>query len=157
VPELPSGSVTFLFTDIEGSTPLAERLGDGFGGLLVDHRILIRAAVAEAGGVEVDCRADEFFGAFTDAEEAVKAALSAQRAFQLHQWPDELQLGVRNGYPHRKADSRRGAISELTSTAPIASAPPRAVARCSCPVRPRSRSRIRVSMGWTSAIWANTS
>src|SRR5690349_13439758 len=95
--ELPSGTVTFLFTDIEGSTPLAERLGDRYGQLLVDHRSLVRAAVAEAGGVEVDCRADEFFAAFTDAAEAVKAALAAQRAFQLHQWPNELRLGVRMG------------------------------------------------------------
>jgi class 3 adenylate cyclase len=95
--ELPSGTVTFLFTDLEGSTPLAERLGDRYGQLLVDHRSLVRAAVAEAGGVEVDCRADEFFGAFTDAAEAVKAALAAQRAFQLHQWPNEVRLGVRMG------------------------------------------------------------
>jgi class 3 adenylate cyclase len=76
--ELPSGTVTFLFTDIEGSTPLAERLGDRYGQLLVDHRSLVRAAVAEAGGVEVDCRADEFFAAFADAAEAVKAALVAE-------------------------------------------------------------------------------
>jgi class 3 adenylate cyclase len=97
VPELPSGSVTFLLTDIEGSTSLVQTLGDRYGRLLADHRNLLRAAVEEAGGVEVDCRADEFFGAFTDAQEAVKAALSAQRAFQVHQWPGGLQLGVRMG------------------------------------------------------------
>ena len=97
MPELPSGTVTFLFTDIEGSTSLVRRLGDRYGLLLGDHRRLLRAAVEETGGIEVDCRADEFFGAFTDAQDAVKAALSAQRAFRLHEWPDELQLGVRMG------------------------------------------------------------
>ncbi len=97
MPELPSGTVTFLFTDIESSTSLVESLGDRYGLLLRDHRRLLRAAVGEAGGVEVDCRADEFFGAFTDARDAVEAALSAQRAFGLHRWPGELQPAVRMG------------------------------------------------------------
>jgi class 3 adenylate cyclase len=97
VPELPSGTVTFLLTDIEGSTSLVQRLGDRYGRLLGDHRRLLRAAVEEADGVEVDCRADEFFGAFADAKDAVRAAVSAERALQLHKWPDELQLAVRIG------------------------------------------------------------
>ena len=97
VPDLPSGTVTFLFTDIEESTSLVQRLGDRYGLLLSDHRRLLRAAVEEAGGVEVDCRADEFFGAFADVKDAVRAAVSAERALQLHQWPDELQLAVRIG------------------------------------------------------------
>jgi class 3 adenylate cyclase len=155
--ELPSGTVTFLFTDIEGSTPLAERLGDRYGQLLVDHRSLVRAAVAEAGGVEVDCRADEFFAAFADAAEAVKAALAAQRAFQLHQWPNELRLGVRMGIHTGEPTLAEEGYFGVDVHRPIASAPRRAVPRCSCPVRPRSRSRIRVSTGSTSGIWANTS
>ena len=95
--ELPSGTVTFLFTDIEGSTLLLQRLGDLYGRMLGDHRRLLRIAVEGAAGVEVDCRADEFFGAFADAHDAVRAAVSAQRALKLHQWPGELQPAVRMG------------------------------------------------------------
>ncbi len=97
MPELPSGTVTFLFTDIEGSTSLVQRLGDRYGRMLDDHRRLLRIAVEGAAGVEVDCRADEFFGAFADARDAVRAAVSAQRALKLHQWPGELQPAVRMG------------------------------------------------------------
>ena len=95
--ELPSGTVTFLFTDIEGSTSLVQRLGEGYGRLLGDHRRLLRAAVEEAGGVEVDCRGEEFFGAFADAQAAVGAAVSAQRALNAHRWPGDLRPAVRMG------------------------------------------------------------
>ena len=64
VAELPSGTVTLLFADVEGSTRLVQQLGDGYGAVLDEHRRLLRRAVAEAGGVEVDCRADELFAAF---------------------------------------------------------------------------------------------
>lgn len=97
MPELPRGTVTFLFSDIEGSTSLVQKLGDGYGRLLGDHRQLLRVAVEDAGGVEVDCRADEFFGGFSGAQDAVRAAVSAQRALGLHQWPGELQPAVRMG------------------------------------------------------------
>jgi class 3 adenylate cyclase len=97
MPDLPSGTVTFLFTDIEGSTSLVQKLGDGYGRLLGDHRHLLRVAVQDAGGVEVDCRADEFFGGFSGAQDAVRAAVSAQRALGLHQWPGEVQPAVRMG------------------------------------------------------------
>jgi class 3 adenylate cyclase len=97
MPDLPRGTVTFLFTDIEGSTSLVQRLGDGYGRLLGDHRHLLRVAVEDAGGVEVDCRADEFFGGFSGAQDAVRAAVSAQRALKLHRWPDGLQPAVRMG------------------------------------------------------------
>jgi class 3 adenylate cyclase len=95
--ELPRGTVTFLFTDIEGSTSLVQRLGDRYGRLLDDHRRLLRATVEEAGGAEVDCRADEFFGGFASAQAAVGAAVSAQRAFNAHQWPGNLRPAVRMG------------------------------------------------------------
>jgi DNA-binding NarL/FixJ family response regulator/class 3 adenylate cyclase len=77
---LPRGTVTFLFTDIEGSTQLVSRLGDDYLGLLADHRGAIREAVTAEGGTEVDARGDEVFAAFPDARGAVQAALRAQQA-----------------------------------------------------------------------------
>ena len=71
MPELPSGTVTFLFTDIEGSTRLLEELGEGYGEALTAHRAALRDAFAAHGGVEVDNQGDAFFFAFPDAREAV--------------------------------------------------------------------------------------
>ncbi len=76
--EPPSGTVTLLFTDVEGSTRLTQALGDGYGGVLAELRQLLRTAVAEAGGHEVDCRADELFASFQRAKDAVAAAAAAQ-------------------------------------------------------------------------------
>jgi DNA-binding NarL/FixJ family response regulator/class 3 adenylate cyclase len=76
---LPRGTVTFLFTDIENSTGLLARLGDDYGPLVARHRAVVRAAVEEAGGAEVDSRGDELFAVFPDARAAVAAALAAQR------------------------------------------------------------------------------
>jgi DNA-binding NarL/FixJ family response regulator/class 3 adenylate cyclase len=94
---LPRGEVTFLFTDIEGSTALARRLGARFGDLLEEHRRLIRDAIAQAGGHEVDCRADEFFAAFADTPAALVAAVGAQRALLGHPWPEGASPRVRMG------------------------------------------------------------
>jgi DNA-binding NarL/FixJ family response regulator/class 3 adenylate cyclase len=97
---LPTGVVTFLFADLEGSTRLARGLGDGYTALLDDARTLIRAAVTDAGGHEVDCHGDEFFAVFADAAGAVAAALSLQRAFQAHPWPDpavRVRTGIHTG------------------------------------------------------------
>jgi DNA-binding NarL/FixJ family response regulator/class 3 adenylate cyclase len=76
---LPRGIVTFLFTDIEGSTQLVSRLGDDYLRVLADHRGALREAVAVENGIEVDARGDEMFVVFPDAGEAVAAALRAQR------------------------------------------------------------------------------
>ena len=65
MPDLPSGTVTFLFADVEGSTRLMQELGDGYGPLLGELRQLLRGAMTEAGGHEVDCRADELFAVFS--------------------------------------------------------------------------------------------
>jgi class 3 adenylate cyclase/CheY-like chemotaxis protein len=97
MPELPTGTVTFLFTDLEGSTGLALRLGDRWQGILMDHRRLVRSAISESEGAEIDVRGDEFFVAFDDAAAAAEAAVSAQRGIAAHPWPEEAELRVRMG------------------------------------------------------------
>ena len=94
---LPTGTVTLLFTDIESSTRLVQELGDTYSQLLSDHRRLVRDAVADAGGREVDCRADEFFVAFAEPEGALAAALAAQRALAAAPWPEAATVRVRMG------------------------------------------------------------
>ena len=96
--ELPVGTVTFLFTDIEGSTQLLKRLGgDRYGEALVDHQTILRAAFAEHGGHEIDTQGDSFFVAFRRAKDAVAAAITCQRRLAEHAWPDGTELRVRMG------------------------------------------------------------
>jgi class 3 adenylate cyclase len=95
--KLPRGHVTFLLADIEGSTGHLQRLGDGYGPLLVQLRRLIRAAVRKPGGREVDARGDEYFAVFERAGGAVEAAIAIQRAILDHAWPDRAELRVRIG------------------------------------------------------------
>jgi class 3 adenylate cyclase len=95
--ELPAGTVTFLFTDIEGSTEHLGRLGEAYGPALVEHRRILRTAVAGRHGVVIDSRADEFFAAFREGPQAVAAAIDAQREFAVHPWPDGSPLKVRMG------------------------------------------------------------
>ena len=87
MPALPTGTVTFLFSDIEGSTPLLQHLGDRYADVLADHRRLLRAAFQAAGGHEVDTAGDGFFVAFHRATDAAAAAVAAQRAMATHPWP----------------------------------------------------------------------
>jgi DNA-binding NarL/FixJ family response regulator/class 3 adenylate cyclase len=94
---LPSGNVTFLFTDIEGSTGLARSLGVEFPEVLETHRRLIRTAVEKRGGHEVDARADELFAAFAETDAAVGAAVAAQHALAQHDWPQDRAPRVRMG------------------------------------------------------------
>jgi DNA-binding NarL/FixJ family response regulator/class 3 adenylate cyclase len=101
---LPRGEVTFLFTDIEGSTVLARRLGAGYGDLLDEHRRLIREAIGAAGGHIVDCRADEFFAAFAETPSALAAAVVAQRSLLGHGWPDGAAPRVRMGIHAGRAE-----------------------------------------------------
>ena len=94
--ELPTGTVTFLFSDIEGSTRLLHELGPaGFEGALAEHRRLLRAAFAAHGGVEVDTQGDAFFVAFPTAREAVAAADEARAA--LEAGPVRVRIGVHTG------------------------------------------------------------
>ena len=95
--KLPRGTVTFLLSDIEGSTRLLRQLGDAYGGILRDVRALIRSSVRGAAGHEVDCRADEFFAAFADPAGALDAALAIQRSLRKREWPDGVDVRVRIG------------------------------------------------------------
>jgi DNA-binding NarL/FixJ family response regulator/class 3 adenylate cyclase len=91
-------SLTFLFSDVEDSTGLAERLGGSYPALLAEARVLLRRAVADAGGREVDCRGDELFCVFDDSRDAAAAALAAQRAFATASWPAGERVRVRIGF-----------------------------------------------------------
>lgn len=94
---LPGGTVTFLFTDIEGSTRLAARLGERYVDVLADHERLLRDAFAASGGREIDTQGDAFFVVFPRAKDAVAAALAGQRALAGHRWPDGMSVRVRMG------------------------------------------------------------
>jgi WD40 repeat protein/class 3 adenylate cyclase len=95
--DLPAGTVTFLFTDIEGSTRLLQELGERYAEVLADHRRLLRAAFAQYSGREVDTQGDSFFVAFGEAGDAVGAAAAAQRALAAHVWPGGVDVRVRMG------------------------------------------------------------
>ncbi|HEV2238574.1 MAG TPA: adenylate/guanylate cyclase domain-containing protein, partial [Ktedonobacterales bacterium] len=95
--QLPTGTVTFLFSDIEGSTRLLQLLGADYAHLLGQHQALLRAAVAAHAGAEVDTQGDAFFVAFATAPDAVAAAADATRALALHHWPQDARLQVRMG------------------------------------------------------------
>ena len=93
---LPTGTVTFVMTDIEGSTRLLQVLGDRYPQLLADHHRLLRDAFGSA-GVEVGSEGDALFYGFADAPSAVRAALDAQRRLAGQQWPDDAVVRVRMG------------------------------------------------------------
>jgi peptide/nickel transport system substrate-binding protein len=95
--ELPGGTVTFLFTDIEGSTRLERELRERYGEVLADHRQLLREAFARYGGREIDTQGDSFFFVFSRARDAVAAAVAGQRALAEHTWPEGHQVRVRIG------------------------------------------------------------
>jgi class 3 adenylate cyclase/DNA-binding CsgD family transcriptional regulator len=94
---LPTGTVTMLFTDIEGSTRLLKQLGERYGELLADHRRLLREAFAGHDGHEIGTEGDSFFVTFARARDAVEAAVAGQRALAAHTWPDGLECRVRMG------------------------------------------------------------
>jgi class 3 adenylate cyclase len=95
---LPSGTVTFLFTDVEGSTELLKRLGrDRYESVLAEQAGVVRAAVAAYGGRVVDTQGDSLFCAFRSAREGVSAAIEAQRELGLHEWPEQVRVRVRMG------------------------------------------------------------
>jgi class 3 adenylate cyclase len=95
--ELPTGTVTFVFTDIEGSTQLLKRLGKSYGDVVAEHRKILRTAVREHGGEEVDTQGDSFLFAFPRAEEAAATAIDCQQALAAQKWPAGSSLRVRMG------------------------------------------------------------
>jgi class 3 adenylate cyclase len=105
VPQLPGGTVTFAFTDIEGSTRLLQELGDEvYATVSADHRRIVRAAFGEQGGTEIDTQGDAFFYSFARSRDAATAAVDAQRALRRHPWPDgkevRVRMGLHTGEPH---------------------------------------------------------
>src|SRR5215469_2633717 len=111
--ELPSGAVTFLFSDIEGSTRLVKALRERYVHILAEHRSLVRAAIARHGGHEVDTQGDAFFVAFTNAKQAVLCALEVQRALAGHEWPSGASVRVRMGIHTGHAVPVEGAYTGL--------------------------------------------
>jgi class 3 adenylate cyclase len=95
-PVLPSGFVTMLMTDIEGSTALVRQLGDGYRALIDEVWELLRRTVADNGGHEVEARADEFFAVFEAPAGAVGAAVAMQRELLARTWDDDLDVKVRD-------------------------------------------------------------
>ena len=103
--QLPGGTVTFVFTDIEGSTRLLQELGnEAYGRVSGDHRRLVRETFGARGGTEIDTQGDAFFFSFPRARDAVAAAVDAQRALHDHEWPDgkelRVRMGLHTGEPH---------------------------------------------------------
>ena len=95
MPELPTGNVTLLFSDVEGLTGLLKRLEDGWPAVLERQRALLRDAVQGAAGVVVDCQGDALFAAFGSARAGVDAAVSAQTGLAREAWPDGAAVRVR--------------------------------------------------------------
>jgi class 3 adenylate cyclase len=109
---LPSGFVTMLMTDIEGSTSLVRRLREGYRELLDDVCVVLRQAVEDAGGHEIEARADEFFAVFASPRPAIDAAIAAQLALRDRR-PAEgsevrLRIGIHSGYPTSAEDNYIG-------------------------------------------------
>src|SRR3989442_2689780 len=97
MPDLPTGTVTLLFTDIEGSTRLLNELGNQYPDVLAEHRRLLREAFSSHHGIEVDTQGDAFFYVFASAKEALSAAAEAQSALSGSQV--RIRIGIHTGEP----------------------------------------------------------
>ncbi len=114
---LPTGSVTFVMTDIEGSTRLAERLGDGYADVLRKVRSTIRATAKPHGGKRVDAHGDEYLSVFERPDAALGAAVDLQRALDERSWPDEVECRVRVGiHTGRPTLTENGYVGVALST-----------------------------------------
>ena len=110
--ELPTGTVTMLFSDIEGSTALLSRLGDRYGAALSAQRAMLRDAIGSCGGHELGTEGDSFFVVLESAGDAVRCCVAAQRALASHDWPDgdavRVRMGLHSGEPARHEDGYIG-------------------------------------------------
>jgi len=97
MPERPTGTVTFLFSDIEGSTRLLQQLRNRYDEVLSTHARLLRSAIEQFDGHEIDTQGDAFFVAFARARDAVAAAVAAQRSLAEESWPEGVSVRVRMG------------------------------------------------------------
>jgi predicted ATPase/class 3 adenylate cyclase len=112
MPQLPTGTLTLLFSDIEGSTSLLNGLGARWGEALSAQRQILRATFQEHGGHEMGTEGDSFFVVFTSAQEAVLASIEAQRRLREHDWPEgvpvRVRIGLHTGEPQRHEDGYIG-------------------------------------------------
>ena len=101
---LPTGTVTFLFADVEGSTQLVRTAGGAYAGLIADVRRLLRSEIAANGGAEVDATGDEISAVFQEVQPALSSALAGQEKIRDHAWPDgivvKVRMGLHTGLPH---------------------------------------------------------
>lgn len=111
--EIPTGAVTFLFTDIEGSTRLVKLLRDRYAQVLADHRQILRDAFGAHRGYEVDTQGDSFFVAFASARDALPAAVEGQLALAAHGWPEGAEIKVRMGLHTGQAVAHEGGYTGL--------------------------------------------
>ena len=111
---LATQTLTFLFTDIEGSTALLARLGDGYAQVLADHHRLIRASLAAHGGEEVDTQGDAFFAVFSSPSACIAAAIEMQRAFLSYSWPAGGRVRVRMGVHSGEASQTEAGLVGLS-------------------------------------------
>src|SRR5262245_15225588 len=156
VAELPVGTVTLMFTDIEGSTRLLQQLGDRYTDVLAQHDRLLRAAVDAHGGRVVVTQGDAFFVAFGRAADAVTAAVAAQRALAAHRWPDDAEPRVRMGSTPASPCPRAAGTSAWMCTGGRASARPVTAGRCCFPTRCARSPGGRSRRGSGCATWAST-
>lgn len=119
MPPLPTGTVTFLFTDIEGSTRLLQQLGERYAEVLETHKRLLRGAIHQTRGCEFESQGDAFFVAFGSARDALAAAVAAQRALHSYPWPEgapvRVRMGLHTGHPTVAGSGYVGLVLHATA------------------------------------------
>jgi class 3 adenylate cyclase len=154
--ELPTGTVTFLFTDIEGSTHLLQALGERYRAVQDAHSHIVRRAIAEEGGAVVRTEGDSFFAAFVTPAGAVRAAVAAQRNLSSFDWPHRRPLRARMGI-HTGEGAIGGATTSASTLTRRRVSPPRPGAVKSFSPGPRQSSfRAGSLKEWRSEAWELT-